>query len=38
MAFVLDFEIFDMEAESFPPHAEFALVQELHRRLVEATA
>ena len=38
MAFVLDFEIFDMEAELFPPHAEFALVQELHRRLVEATA
>ena len=38
MAFVLDFEILDMEAELFPPHAEFALVQELHRRLVEATA
>jgi hypothetical protein len=37
-AFVLDIEMGDVKAESFPPHAEFALDQELHRRLVEATA
>jgi hypothetical protein len=30
---IFDFEIFDMKAESFPPHADFAMVQELHRRL-----
>jgi hypothetical protein len=35
---VFDFEIFDMKAESYPPHADFALVQELHRRLVKAAA
>jgi hypothetical protein len=37
-AFVLDIEMGDTDAESYPPHADFALVQELHRRLVEATA
>jgi hypothetical protein len=37
--FVLDFEIFTMEPPSDPSKAaDFLLVQELHRRLVEATA
>jgi hypothetical protein len=33
---VFDFEFFDMRAETYPPHADFRLVEELHRRLVEA--
>jgi hypothetical protein len=35
---VFDFEIFDMKPSSYPPHADFHVVQELHRRLVEAAA
>jgi hypothetical protein len=33
---VFDFELFIMEPQSFPPHADFRLVEELHRRLVAA--
>jgi hypothetical protein len=36
MPAALDFEIFAMDAKSFPPHADFAVVKELHSRLVEA--
>ena len=31
-----DFERYVMEPKSYPPHADFAAVQELHRRLVAA--
>jgi hypothetical protein len=33
---ILDFELFDMKPLSFPPHAGFRVVEELHRRLVAA--
>jgi hypothetical protein len=33
---VLDFELFIMKPSSFPPHAGFRVVEELHRRLVAA--
>ena len=36
MVEIFDFEIFLMEPSRFPPHAGYDLVQELHRRLVEA--
>jgi hypothetical protein len=38
MPHVLDFEVFAMRPELYGPHADFALVQELHRKLVEAAA
>ena len=31
-----DFECYVMDPKSYPPHANFAAVQELHRRLVAA--
>jgi hypothetical protein len=33
---VLDFDLYTVTPESFPPHAGYDLVAELHRRLVEA--
>ena len=33
---VFDFELTIMEPSSFPPHADFRVVEELHRRLVAA--
>ena len=33
---VLDFEIFAMTPELYPPHADYRVVEELHRRLVAA--
>ena len=33
---VFDFELYVMEPSSFPPHADFRVVEELHRRLVAA--
>jgi hypothetical protein len=34
---VLDFDLYTMMPESFPSHAGYDLVAELHRRLVEAS-
>jgi hypothetical protein len=36
--FVLDFEVFDMKPPPPPKDADFRLVAELHRRLVEAAS
>jgi hypothetical protein len=33
---VLDFEVYTMKAASFQPHAEFHVIEDLHRRLVAA--
>jgi hypothetical protein len=35
---VLDFDLYKMKPESYPPHAGYDLVRELHDRLVAAAA